>query len=82
MKQQPDKVPVKECARANRLDVSSERDGKVNMVLGKVGEHEVEFVLDSGAALTVVPDELVCPKQMTGEFIHVWMPMVARSADP
>lgn len=65
------KTPVKERATANKVDVNPQRKGEMDAILGNVGMHETPFVLDSGASISVVPDDLVCAKERTGEFIHV-----------
>ena len=44
---------------------------ETNVVRGKVGCSEVEFVLDTGALISVVPEELVEKKQMLCETIIV-----------
>ena len=38
---------------------------------GQVNGHEVMVLLDSGAAISVVPESLVAPEQMTGGSVAV-----------
>ena len=50
-----------ECAGEENVDV--------NVLKGKVGDCDVEFVLDSGARISVVPEEVVPLAQRLQEFV-------------
>lgn len=46
-------------------------EGEANIIFGRVAGKDYEFVLDSGASISVVPEEMVRQKQYTGEMVSV-----------
>ncbi len=54
-----------------QLTVRTMRPGKENELRGMVGNIDLDFVLDTGASVSMVPQSCVSERQMTGECVVV-----------
>ena len=55
-----------------RVETDHIENLKYNEVFGSVGPHRMPITMDTGAEITVVPEEAVHPDQFTGDTCELW----------